>query len=227
MQMLRHLTAHVQLLVTCHWQIVHKQTLRRKIDDLWWLHARVPQSAVVSTSACRVPQNSESIRYQHYLVPRLGDSSRLQSFIFRPETDDGNLITAPAIRDIFKLTAALQNVSTTVDGTRYSLQNVCWRAPAAERQNVCQMTGILNFFNGSEALFERVAAQGPPALERAVSTSVYPNGAEVSRQEVFPGAEVSSNDTIDRAVLSQMVRTLPPPAPPHSLSPPAACCSAQ
>jgi hypothetical protein len=74
-----------------------------------------------------VPQDSKSIKEQRYLIPRLGDTSRLQQFIFRPAEDGGNALTSAAIADMFEVRNALRAVSVSVDGKDYRLATICWK----------------------------------------------------------------------------------------------------
>jgi hypothetical protein len=72
-----------------------------------------------------VPQNSKSRNYQKYLIPRLGDTSRLQQFIFTPVEKGGNVLELRAVRDVFKVQAALAAVSVEVGGKEHALADVC------------------------------------------------------------------------------------------------------
>lgn len=90
-----------------------------------WRHTCHATKAVAT---CRVPQDSTSKQYQEYLVPRLGDTSRLVQFIFKPAQDGGNLVALAALRDAFKIQEELEAVRGRGDGKPVQLRDVCWRA---------------------------------------------------------------------------------------------------
>ena len=75
---------------------------------------------------CRVPQGSQWFKFEDYLKPRLGgDSGRLE-LIFEPASGE-NVLTIPAIRDMFAVKEAIDAVQTECEGRKYRLSDICWQ----------------------------------------------------------------------------------------------------
>ena len=70
------------------------------------------------------------MRYQEYLLPRLGDASRFVRFIFEPRNDSVALLSDDAIRDMFAVADTVRAVSITEGGQRYGLSDVCRQTAA-------------------------------------------------------------------------------------------------
>ena len=72
-----------------------------------------------------MPQQSVSRQHQEYLQPRLGDTSRLQRFIFEAAEPGGNAFSAGAIRDMFAVHAELAAIVDTSQNPPARLSSLC------------------------------------------------------------------------------------------------------
>lgn len=70
----------------------------------------------------------------------------------------------------------------------------------------CREVGAPVFFDSDLATFEAVAAQGPAALQTALSATKYPDGASVTQERIFAGTQKDSNGTIRNVRMAYYVR---------------------
>jgi hypothetical protein len=70
------------------------------------------------------------VQYQEFIAPRLGDTSRVARFIFKPRNDSISLLDAASIRDMFVAYQRLQGVMTAGGGHQYRIADLCWRTPS-------------------------------------------------------------------------------------------------
>ena len=153
---------------------------------------------------CRIPQSSQWIDFQDYVAPRLGRSDRRLRVIVEGQQAGSNILTIPAIREMFDVKQALESVSTTYQGSTHTLRDICWK----DSTGMCRVLGIMEYFNGNETYFNVLAADGLSEVLAAVNAKDLPDGTSAAGVTAFAGQSEDASGNVTRSSLITWVRFL-------------------